>query len=97
MASFAALRTTVARRITPLAVRQTQRRNFALGGASGPPPEWEGIDKVVRGVFPADYQRTCLRNSGFPCGNGGNTPLLFLLLLRRIILVFFFLEHLLIL
>ena len=23
----------------------------------GPPPEWEGIDKVVRGVFPGDHQR----------------------------------------
>lgn len=22
----------------------------------GPPPEWEGIDKVVRGVFPKDSQ-----------------------------------------
>lgn len=34
-----------------------QRRRFALGGSSGPPPEWEGVDKVVRGHFPQDYQR----------------------------------------
>lgn len=34
-----------------------QRRGFALGGHHGPPPEWEGVDKVVRGYFPEDYQR----------------------------------------
>jgi hypothetical protein len=33
---------------------QTQRRAMA----SGPAPEWQGIDKVVRGVFPHDHQRT---------------------------------------
>jgi hypothetical protein len=33
----------------------TQRRSMAGGHA--PAPEWTGIDKVVRGVFPADYQR----------------------------------------
>ena len=37
-----------------------QKRNFALGGSHGPPPEWEGIDKVVRGYFPKDYQRKLL-------------------------------------
>mmetsp|Transcript_33750 Transcript_33750/g.81836 ORF Transcript_33750/g.81836 Transcript_33750/m.81836 type:complete len:129 (-) Transcript_33750:93-479(-) len=31
---------------------QVQRR--AMGG--GPAKEWEGIDKVVRGVFPGDHQ-----------------------------------------
>lgn len=35
-----------------------QRRGFALGGSHGPPPEWEGVDKVVRGYFPEDYQCT---------------------------------------
>jgi hypothetical protein len=33
----------------------TQKR--AMGGG-GPAPEWEGIDKVVRGVFPGDHHRT---------------------------------------
>jgi hypothetical protein len=43
----------------PLMSRQTQqKRNMALGGHHGPPPEWTGIDKVVRGYFPEDYQRT---------------------------------------
>ena len=39
--------------------RQQQRRNLSLGGHHGPPPEWSGIDKVVRGYFPEDYQCTC--------------------------------------
>lgn len=44
-------------------VSQAQRR--AMGGGHAPAPEWEGIDKVVRGVFPADYQREfrCERRS----------------------------------
>jgi hypothetical protein len=37
-----------------------QKRGMALGGAKGPPVEWEGIDKVVRSYFPEDYQRTLL-------------------------------------
>ena len=61
MVSFTALR--VARRAVPLIARSTtqqpQRRGFSLGGHHGPPPKWEGIDKVVRGYFPEDYQRTC--------------------------------------
>ena len=45
-----------ARRRVGGAIRsQAQKR--AMGG--GPAPEWEGIDKVVRGVFPGDHQRTC--------------------------------------
>ena len=32
----------------------------------GPPPEWEGIDKTVRGVFPGDHQRKSVAVSG-PC------------------------------
>ena len=35
-----------------------QTRGMALGGHHGPPPEWTGVDKVVRGYFPHDYQRT---------------------------------------
>jgi hypothetical protein len=34
-------------------VQQWQRRAMA----AGPAPEWQGIDKVVRGVFPHDHQR----------------------------------------
>jgi len=59
MVSFSALRAVARRRAMPLFTRTTtqQRRGFALGGSHGPPPEWEGIDKVVRGYFPEDYQR----------------------------------------
>jgi len=32
-----------------------QRRQ--MGGSHAPAPEWTGIDKVVRGYFPEDYQR----------------------------------------
>lgn len=41
------------RRFGMVAKQSLQRRN--MGG--GPAPEWEGIDKVVRGVFPGDHQR----------------------------------------
>ena len=40
------------RRVAVFAAKQ-QRRNFA----HAPAPEWEGIDKVVRGYFPHDHQR----------------------------------------
>ena len=33
---------------------------MALGGHHGPAPDWQGVDKVVRGYFPHDYQRTYL-------------------------------------
>ena len=48
------------RRIAVMATRQatSQGQKRSMGG--GPPPEWEGIDKVVRGVFPQDYQREFL-------------------------------------
>ena len=48
------------RRIAVMATRQatSQGQKRSMGG--GPPPEWEGIDKVVRGVFPQDYQRKFL-------------------------------------
>ena len=60
MASFAALRTVARRRANTLftAQRQNQRRGLALGGHHGPAPEWKGVDKVVRGYFPEDYQCT---------------------------------------
>ena len=60
MASFSALRTAARRHAMPLftAQRQQQRRNLSLGGHHGPPPVWTGVDKVVRGYFPEDYQRT---------------------------------------
>lgn len=37
------------------ATKSTQRRAMG-GGGHAPAPEWEGIDKVVRGVFPGDHQ-----------------------------------------
>lgn len=37
-----------------------QKRGMALGGHHGPAPDWQGVDKVVRGYFPHDYQRTYL-------------------------------------
>jgi hypothetical protein len=42
------------RRFANVAIQQ-QRRTMAGGHA--PAPKWEGIDKVVRGYFPQDYQR----------------------------------------
>jgi hypothetical protein len=54
---FSVAAATARRRIAVMATRQAtaqgQKRSMA-----GPPPEWEGIDKVVRGVFPGDHQRT---------------------------------------
>ena len=41
------------RRAGLIAKQQVQKRSMG----SGPAPEWEGIDKVVRGVFPGDHQR----------------------------------------
>jgi len=51
---FSVAAATARRRIAFMATRQAtqgQKRNMA-----SPPPEWEGIDKVVRGVFPGDHQ-----------------------------------------
>ena len=39
-------------------VSQQQKRSFAGHGKAK--PEWTGIDKVVRGYFPEDHQRTSL-------------------------------------
>lgn len=44
-----------ARRVGLIAKQQVQKRTMAGGHA--PAPEWEGVDKVVRGVFPHDHQR----------------------------------------
>ena len=44
------------RQIGSVVAKQSQRR--AMGSA--PAKEWEGIDKVVRDVFPKDEQRTSL-------------------------------------
>ena len=57
MASFAALRMTSRRAVARVAIQNQQRRNLALGGASGPPPEWTGVDKIVRSYVPHDWQR----------------------------------------
>ena len=52
---FSVAAATARRRIAVTATRQaTQGQKRSMGG---PPPEWEGIDKVVRGVFPGDHQR----------------------------------------
>ena len=50
------LAASAARRRAAMAAQQQQRR--AMGGGHAPAPEWEGIDKVVRGYFPQDHQRT---------------------------------------
>lgn len=42
-----------ARRRVGMAAAQQQKRSMG----SGPAPEWTGIDKVVRDVFPGDHQR----------------------------------------
>ena len=51
------------RRVAVPLAAAAQRRTFALGGHHGPPPEWTGIDKVVRGYFPEDYQCTLSSSS----------------------------------
>ena len=40
------------RRVASMATQQIQRRNMG----SGPKPEWTGIDKTVRNIFPEDWQ-----------------------------------------
>jgi len=44
------------RRMGMIAKQSTQRR--AMGGGGHAAPEWEGIDKIVRGYFPGDHQCT---------------------------------------
>eukprot|EP00532_Pseudo-nitzschia_australis_P009577 CAMPEP_0168241582 /NCGR_PEP_ID=MMETSP0140_2-20121125/22875_1 /TAXON_ID=44445 /ORGANISM="Pseudo-nitzschia australis, Strain 10249 10 AB" /LENGTH=122 /DNA_ID=CAMNT_0008176449 /DNA_START=46 /DNA_END=414 /DNA_ORIENTATION=+ len=52
---FSVAAATARRRIAVMATRQaTQGQKRSMGG--GPAVEWEGIDKVVRGVFPGDHQ-----------------------------------------
>jgi hypothetical protein len=43
-----------ARRRAAQFVMKPQQRKM---GTHAPAPEWDGIDKVVRGYFPKDYQR----------------------------------------
>jgi hypothetical protein len=50
---FSVAAATARRRFAVMAKQTTQRRTMAGGAA----PEWEGIDKVVRGYFPSDSQR----------------------------------------
>lgn len=51
-AAMYALRSSV--RNTKKAVHALSRRNM---GGHGAPVEYEGVDKIVRGVFPEDWQR----------------------------------------
>merc|ERR1712226_1071133 len=53
------------RMVVRQAVASTQKRNMGLGGHSGPPPEWEGIDKVVRSYFPLDHQLSAAVLGGY--------------------------------
>ena len=46
-----------ARRRVGLVAKQHLQQKRNMGGHA-PAPEWEGIDKVVRGYFPQDHQRT---------------------------------------
>lgn len=51
------------RRVASMATQQMQRRQMG----SGPKPEWTGIDKTVRNIFPEDWQCTfCVLNSDIP-------------------------------
>jgi hypothetical protein len=45
----------------PAHYAKPQRRAMG-GGGHGHAPEWEGVDKVVRGVFPGDHHRTCWKS-----------------------------------
>ncbi|OEU22859.1 hypothetical protein FRACYDRAFT_259230 [Fragilariopsis cylindrus CCMP1102] len=49
---FSVAAATARRRFAMMAKQTTQRRTMAGGAA----PEWEGVDKVVRGYFPKDSQ-----------------------------------------
>jgi len=65
-----ALKTTGVRVATAQARRAGARRNM---GGHAPAPEWTGIDKVVRGYFPQDYQCTYRRISYIQYGYGYET------------------------
>lgn len=47
------------RRVASMATQQMQRRSMG----SGPKPEWTGIDKTVRNIFPEDWQRELIPDS----------------------------------
>ena len=68
MVSFSVIRNVAARSRALLlnATQLQQRRTMSLGGHHGPPPEWTGVDKVVRKYVPEDYQRTYFVDSRIP-------------------------------
>ena len=51
----------LATRRQTVATATSQQAKRRMGGAAA--PEWTGIDKVVRGYFPQDYQRELLHGS----------------------------------
>jgi hypothetical protein len=55
-----ALRSTLSGRTTRAVASKISQRQMG-GGGNHAAKEWTGIDKVVRGYFPEDYQRTCLQ------------------------------------
>jgi hypothetical protein len=61
---FSVAAATARRRIVVMA-KQTQFGQKRSMGGGGPAPEWEGIDKVVRGVFPHDHQRESVRRLSY--------------------------------
>jgi hypothetical protein len=57
MVSFTAMSAMARRRALPMLSKVHQKRGMSLKGHHGPPPDWQGVDKVVRSYFPEDYQR----------------------------------------
>jgi len=58
---FSVAAVTARRRIAVMVKQSTQRRTMGGGAA----PEWEGIDKVVRGYFPGDHQLAMAITGGY--------------------------------
>mmetsp|Transcript_51118 Transcript_51118/g.52073 ORF Transcript_51118/g.52073 Transcript_51118/m.52073 type:complete len:121 (-) Transcript_51118:1108-1470(-) len=58
---FSVAAVTTRRRIAVMVKQSTQRRTMGGGAA----PEWEGIDKVVRGYFPGDHQLAMAITGGY--------------------------------
>mmetsp|Transcript_9765 Transcript_9765/g.12883 ORF Transcript_9765/g.12883 Transcript_9765/m.12883 type:complete len:133 (+) Transcript_9765:182-580(+) len=65
MVAFTALRAASRRVASRQAFATTQKRNMSLGESHGPPPEWEGVDKVVRSYFPHDHQLSAAIIGGY--------------------------------
>jgi hypothetical protein len=55
---FAIAARAASRQVGLIAKQSPQRRHMAGGGHAA--PEWEGIDKIVRGYFPGDHQRALI-------------------------------------